>query len=167
MIIIEDIDTHRMKQLTIIFLSLSFLLPYYSQAQDMDNTQLGNILTSMSDSIVGSNGQWQMDVKGALMICLTDETHNRMRIISPIKSMEEVSKKEMYECMEANFHTALDVKYAVSEDVMWAVYIHPLKELTADQARDAIKQVFFAVMTYGTTYSSTNLSFPEADSKEN
>ena len=81
--------------------------------------------------------------------------------------MEEVSKKEMYECMEANFHSALDVKYAVSDEIMWAVYIHPLKELSDDQVRDAIKQVFFAVLSYGTTYSSTDLTFPGAGGTEN
>ncbi len=62
--------------------------------------------------------------------------------------------------MEANFHSALDVKYAISNDIVWSIFVHPLAELSEDQVEDAINQIFFSVVTFGTTYTSTNLTFP-------
>lgn len=67
----------------------------------------------------------------------------------------------MLKLMEANFHTALDVKYAISDDILWSVFIHPLKELNKDEVLSAINQVYEASVTYGTTYSSTGLTFPD------
>ena len=99
-------------------------------------------------------------------MCITDEFHNRMRIISPINETKNLSDDEMTKCMEANFHTALDVKYAVSDDILWTAYIHPLKELTKDQVISAISQLYSCVKTFGTTYSSGALSFPTSEDRE-
>ena len=118
----------------------------------------------MSDTMRGENGFWEFFVNEIPMICMTDEANNRMRIISPIKEMTEVPIEELEKAMEANFHSALDARYAVGEGVMWAAYIHPLKELTKDQAIDAVSQVYSAVITYGTLYTSTELVFPKSDS---
>jgi len=52
------------------------------------------------------------------------------------------------------------VKYALSDEVIWSVFIHPLKELSDHQVLDAIDQVYNASVTFGATYSSTNLVFP-------
>ena len=62
--------------------------------------------------------------------------------------------------MVANFHSALDVKYALSDEIIWSVYVHPLKELSEEQVADAVKQVYTAAKTFGSSYSSTNLVFP-------
>lgn len=100
------------------------------------------------------------------VFCITDENHNRMRIISPVKELEKASKEEILRCLEANFHTALDVKYAISEGVIWVAFIHPLKELSEEQVKDALLQVVNANITFGTTYSSTDLYFPGAEEPE-
>lgn len=83
-----------------------------------------------------------------------------MRIMSPITKVSTLSGEEMLNSILANFHTVLDVKYAISEEVLWSVFIHPLKELSEAQMEDAISQVFFAAETFGSTYSSTSLVFP-------
>lgn len=135
-------------------------------AQNMDNDKLHSIIYTISDAVEGEKGRWQFVIDSTLFICLTDENHNRMRIISPIKKMEDVSTEELNKCMEANFHTALDIKYAVSDGLMWSVFIHPLKELSKDQVLDALKQVYSGVKTYGTYYSSGSLSFPSNQEEE-
>jgi len=66
----------------------------------------------------------------------------------------------------ANFHTALDIKYAISDDVLWSAFIHPLRELTVAQVKDALSQVYYANITFGTTYTSTDLVFPGKAKKE-
>jgi len=135
-------------------------------AQNMNNTKLGEILTKQSDTIEGQAGNWRFAVNDKLFICLTDEKNNRMRIISPITEVANVDDKTLKNCLTANFHTALDVKYAISDAILWSVFIHPLKELTEAQVVDAVAQVYNANFTFGTIYSSTNLSFPGAIGQE-
>lgn len=129
-------------------------------AQQMTNGKLGEIIKATADTVVGQDGRWQFLVRDRMMLCITDSTHNRMRIISPVAEVSELEEKEILNALVANFHTALDVKYAISEDQMWSVYLHPLRELTEEQASDAIIQVYNAASTFGTIYSSTDLSFP-------
>ncbi|MEM6719991.1 MAG: hypothetical protein AAF611_11770 [Bacteroidota bacterium] len=135
-------------------------------AQNMNNTKLGALLAQHSDTIEGIEGNWRFAVNDKLFICLTDENNNRMRIISPITEVANVDEKILKNCLTANFHTALDVKYAISDDILWSVFIHPLKELSDAQVVDAIAQVYNANYTFGTIYSSTNLSFPGAIGQE-
>lgn len=138
----------------LLFLSISL------QAQSMDNDKLNSIIYTLSDTIQGENGNWQFIIDDLAFICLTDQLHNRMRIISPIAEMVEVTDEELLRCMEANFHSALDARYAISDGVLWAAFIHPLRELTKEQAISAISQVYSTAQTFGTYYSSGALSFP-------
>ena len=126
----------------------------------MNNETLEKLLTQTSDTIIGSNGRWQLLIKETTLICLTDENNNRMRIISPIIESSKLNEDLKTDVLIANFHTALDVKYAISDNVLWSVFIHPLKELTDNQVIDAIKQVYRANLTLGSTNSSTDLIFP-------
>jgi len=135
-------------------------------SQNMDNTTLENIFTTMSDTIQGTSGRWQFIIKDVMFVCLTDTAHNRMRIISPITETNQLDEDTKTLLLLANFHTALDVKYAISDDVLWSVFIHPLKELTKEQVEDAVSQVYYAHITFGTSFTSTNLVFPGKQKKE-
>ncbi len=144
-------------------LACSFLLFFAFQlgfSQNMNNKKIGEILENIADSIQGQNGQWQFKIKETIFMCVTDTKHNRMRIISPITEAKRLDEKLKSAALVANFHTALDVKYAVADDILWSVFIHPLKELTEAQVKDAVKQVYSANITFGTTFSSTDLVFP-------
>ncbi len=142
-------------------ISLLIITLIYNTAisQDMNNASLNEIITAVSDSIQGNNGRWQFSIKNTPFICITDPANNRMRIISPIVESNKLDDELKTNALAANFHTALDVKYAISEGILWSVFIHPLKELTKLQVEDAISQVFFANRTFGTIYTSTNLTF--------
>ena len=154
-----------MKYLRAFLLTSLVFLCVTAQAQEMNNEKLDEVIRSISDTIQGGNGNWQFVVNGLPIFCLTDETNNRMRFVTPIQHVDEVTDAQMEACMEANFHSALDVRYAVSEDILWVAYIHPLRELQAEQAADAIAQVYNAALTFGTSYSSTYLSFPRTKPK--
>ncbi|MEP1489017.1 MAG: hypothetical protein ABJK28_11365 [Algibacter sp.] len=145
---------------------LLFLIPFLSFSQDMNNEKLQTIYTSVSDSIQGDLGGWQFFVKEIPIMSVTDENHNRMRIISPIADSNTLNEALIKGALVANFHTALDVKYAVSDGVLWSVFIHPLKELSEDQVKDAVSQVYFANINFGTSFASTSLSFPGRTNKE-
>jgi len=129
----------------------------------MNNEKLEKIIYTLSDTLVGDLGQWQFVINEVTMLCITDQNNNRMRIIAPIAETNTLTESDLKKCMEANFHSALDVKYAISDDLLWVAFVHPLSELTKSQAIDAIKQVYSAAVTYGTTYSSTHLVFPQHD----
>ncbi len=147
-----------MKKLLLLFAFLYFTFQSFSQ--ETNNEILGNVIHRMSDSVEGDSGNWRFSIKDRLLICITDENHNRMRIMSPVTKVSTLSGEELLNSLLANFHTALDVKYAISEEVLWSLFIHPLKELSEAQMEDAISQVFFAAETFGSTYSSTSLVFP-------
>jgi len=149
-----------------ILIAIFTLASLFAQAQKMNNKQLGKILNELSDEIEGELGVWEFKINNMPMICITDENNNRMRIISPVREIKDVTPKELKECMEANFHSALDVKYAVSNDIMWVAFIHPLAELSDEQVVSAVTQIYNASITYGTSYSSTELVFPKTEDAE-
>lgn len=148
-----------MDRLFIIVL-LSFLMCPAATAQSMENKGIEKVIISMTDSIAGSPGAWSFKVGDMWMMCVTDANHNRMRIITPIIDIDEMNDGELEKCMEANFHSALDVKYCISDGILWSAFIHPLKELSPKQIEDAIQQVYTASATFGTIYTSTDLVFP-------
>ncbi|MEL6986603.1 MAG: hypothetical protein AAGK97_02145 [Bacteroidota bacterium] len=158
-----------MKYLKYTLLCFLFMGTLSIQAQKMNNKGIQKVLESQVDSIDGGNGFWQYLYKDRLMLLLTDESNNRMRIVTPIMEMKELTPELMMASLAANFHTALDVKYAISEEVVWSVFIHPLKELSEPQLIDALSQVYNAAETFGKTFSSTDLFFPASpgdDAKE-
>lgn len=152
-------------RLTIIALFIS-LFGLQLKAQDMDNDKLYSIIYTLSEQVEGENGYWQFVIDSTIFICVTDQLHNRMRIISPIEEMKNVTNEEILRCMEANFHTALDVKYSISDNILWSAFIHPLKELTKEQVISGISQVYSCANTFGTHYSSGTLSFPTNEDRK-
>lgn len=93
------------------------------------------------------------------MVLLYDSEHNRMRIISPITDYSRLAPKIKDNLMHANFHKTLDARYAVSEDTLYACFIHPLSTLTQDDLESALKQVSNLRLGFGKTYSSGQLDF--------
>ena len=139
---------------------LSFFIMNSVISQQMTADKLTSIIKQEADTLAINNNQIQFSINNGLLICIYDEKANRMRIISPIVKRAELTEDDLLNTLVANFHSALDVKYALSDEIIWSVYTHPLKELTEGQVVDAIQQVYAAAITFGETYSSTNLVFP-------
>ncbi|MEL6811712.1 MAG: type III secretion system chaperone [Bacteroidota bacterium] len=144
-----------MKRLSTLF-ALFFTLFTFAQ---MDNSQLEILLSQQADSVIGTPGRWQVVYQEMPMMVVTDETNDRMRIIAPIIEVDKLDEEVLLDCLAANFHSALDVKYAVSNDIMWCVFIHPLSPLSGRELKSAIEQVYYGAATFGTSYSSTPLLF--------
>lgn len=128
-------------------------------SQNMDNEKLLEIIQAQADTLQGDLGNWKFVYKEIPMLCVTDQTNNRMRIITPIIESSKLNEELLLDSMTANFHSALDVKYAISNGILWSAYVHPLKELSNEQVESAISQVYYAAKTFGTTFSSTELLF--------
>jgi len=145
---------------------LLFFLVSISYAQKMDNYSLKEIIQKNADTLAGVTGNWKFLYKEIPMLCVTDQNNNRMRIVSPITESDNLDKDLLLDSLTANFHSALDVKYAISNGILWSVYIHPLKELSDEQVESAISQVYYAAKTFGTTFSSTKLIFGGGNVKQ-
>ena len=143
--------------LLLIFALLAFNTGF---SQQMNPDKLLEIMQRESDTLQVNGNSYQFIVDNTMLICVFDESANRMRIISPIVEREKIGEEELLNALVANFHSALDVKYALSDEVIWSVFIHPLRELSEEQVADAIQQVYTAARTFGGSYSSTNLVFP-------
>ena len=100
------------------------------------------------------------------MACMTDLHHDRMRVIAPIIEVEGLSSQHLVAMLEANFHTALDARYAISSDVVFAAFIHPLSPLSDGELRAALRQVASLVETFGDGYSSGELVFAPGGSED-
>lgn len=120
---------------------------------------LGKILNDKTQVLKHEGGYWECQYYKRVILVVTDESHNRMRIISPIIEQEKILNKQYLEMLEAQFDRALDVKYAISNEVLWSAFVHPLGELTEEQVIDALDQVYYAAENFGGSYVSTNLKF--------
>lgn len=149
-----------------LILSALLLISFSARSQNMDGERLKELISEVSDTLQNTGNAFQFLYKNKLLICIIDENANRMRIMSPIIERKEIDEEELLNALVANFHSALDVKYALSDEIIWSLYTHPLKELNDLQLMDALNQVYSAAITFGTTYSSTNLVFPGNTNKE-
>jgi hypothetical protein len=43
-----------------------------------------------------------------------------------IVETKDLEEEQLLNALIANFHSALDVKYVLSDQIMWSVFIHPL-----------------------------------------
>ena len=139
-----------------------------SKAQNLDPnvvpyrmTQAGleQIIHEISDEAEGRGGVVQFVHDSVFMACISDTVFDRMRLISPIIEEDQVTEKQKRAMMAANFHTALDARYATSEGVLYSVFIHPLSSLTEEELASAIWQVAALAKNFGTTYSSDALIY--------
>ncbi|HEB62796.1 MAG TPA: hypothetical protein ENI82_06560 [Bacteroidetes bacterium] len=151
-----------MKFIQLLFLSSLFFINtsnLFAQEKPMNNAYMNEILKEVIDEVQGELGNWQFIHNNHLVLIITDEAHNRMRIFTPVIEEQKLEDGQLTKMLKANFHSALDAKYCLFNEFVITVFTHPLKELQKDQFIDAIKQVLTLADTFGTTYSSTELIF--------
>ena len=146
---------------TLLFtISLSLGLASSAMANDkMTQAKLEGIITAMADSSKGEGGIIRFSFDGVPMMLMTSAPHNRMRVVAPVTEYAKLTPAQIMAMMESNYHKALDARYAVSDGVVYAAYIHPLQELTQGQLELSVIQVATLVRTFGTEYTSGVLSF--------
>jgi hypothetical protein len=125
----------------------------------MCNASLDTIIREMGTKIEGQLGFWQFVAFGIPLICITDESHDRMRLMTPIADVGNVDDELIRACMEANYDRALDARYCINDDTVWGAFMHPLSLLQADQFGSACRQVAELSKNFGTTFSSGELRF--------
>ena len=126
----------------------------------MNNQRLRDLIRQQAASLLEDElGFWKFEFEEMLVLVITDETHNRMRIISPVVELTSLPNEQWKVLMSANFDRALDARYCVNGDMLWSAFIHPLEQLHSSQFLNGLQQVVTLAKNYGTSYSSGDLEF--------
>lgn len=146
-----------MKRIIIIFMLLSSWTMTNANAVTQD--EMEKIVTDAVDVIESKKGYLVFEYKKVKMALISDTSHDRMRIISPITKYSELTLEQVSIIMDANFHRALDARYATSKDILYSAFIHPMSPLSKTELTDALNQVATLALTFGSSYTSSELSY--------
>ncbi len=133
----------------------------YAQANlpNMTLERLEAVLQAEGSNVQGSAGQWQVTIEERTLFVLADTANNRMRIFTPVVSAANLSAEQVQAVLLANFHTALDARYALSDQVLVSAFVHPFGSLEEDYLRSALSQVATLANNFGSSYSSGAIDF--------
>jgi len=133
----------------------------------MNLDRMGAIITRLDKNAeMPRKGFWRFTIAGASVIAVADNAYDRLRILVGIQSAKELTQDQLMKITQANFDTALDARYAISQDILWAIYVHPLKSLDGKQFISAIGQTVNLAKSYGDGYSSGGILFDGGDDKD-
>ena len=127
----------------------------------MTADKLGAVIHKYAEDVRQQGPVWEFQLDGVTLACVSDPSNDRMRILAAIIPAEQLQPVQLQHMLEANFHSALDGRYCVSNGIVYAAFIHPLSPLNEAQIKSAIYQVSQLAKSFGTTYSSGVLSFGE------
>lgn len=152
-------------------------LPVYAQESDsskapersdelpMSLERMEDILLALDPDTQANGSKFLLIIEDVQLFVFTDTRNNRMRVMTPVRTQQGITPNEMTRMMQANFDSALDARYAIAQDMLWGVFVHPLAQLQKNQLISGIGQVVNLARTYGTIYSGGALSFGGGDSE--
>lgn len=150
----------RLALLTLLFAALSATGQEEAPApQPMTAERLGALIEEFGSNVQRGQGGWVFEFFGRPVSCLVAPQFDRMRFVAPIVPLDKITEQHKDEMLAANIHTALDVRYGTNKGIVYAAFIHPLSPLTDEQVVSAMQQVSRAALTFGKSYSSTDLTF--------
>jgi len=133
-------------------------------AAKMNGEALASLIKRLDEDAVVAANRVVFKIAERDMMMVYDESADRMRVISPIIEAASVPAEVHERMLQANFDAVLDARYAVANDLVWAVFLHPLSTLTEDDFVSALAQTVTAAETFGTTYTSGAIVFGGGDS---
>lgn len=130
----------------------------------MTGAKLAALLTKIDKAAERDGNTIAFKAKDRLLMLVFDENANRMRIMAPVVSASSVPDTVYKRMLQANYDTVLDSRYAVADDLVWAMYVHPLSSLTEEDFVSGVVQTVTAAETFGSSYSSGAFAFGSGDS---
>ena len=130
-----------------------------SPRQDMTQSKMAKIIEGLTEDIQASDNAINFVYDEVALTLVSDPRANRMRIVAPVIEADKMSEEQIIASLVSNYHLALDARYAIGSGVLFSTYIHPLAELTETQLVSAIRQVATLSKTFGTSYTSGELTF--------
>lgn len=143
---------------TILIISLASTITFAGNRKMNPEKMLATI-NKIGQNISEKGNVIEFLYKKVPLVLVYDINADRMRLVSPIIEVKDIDEEILHKAMEANFHSALDARYAISNGVVWSAFIHPMSELSKNFFKSAIDQVATAHLTFGSQYSSGSLIF--------
>jgi len=134
------------------------------QTQKMTAEDLVALIQKFDTKSEARNNSVSFAVNERDLMLVYDSKADRMRILTPIVPRTLASEDVMERMMQANYDAVLDARYAMANDIVWAVFIHPLSSLTKKDFLSAIAQTVTAAETFGSSYTSGAIIFGGGDS---
>jgi hypothetical protein len=125
----------------------------------MTQEAMERTVKSLGSNAEGGQGLVTFVYKGMRLALISDAVHDRMRIVTVAAQVSKMTPAQKTAVLEANFHSALDARYAADGDLLYAAFIHPLSTLTEDQLLSGVEQTANLAASYGDSYSSGELIF--------
>lgn len=139
--------------------------PAFSGPMTME--RIGALIVAVDPDAQNNEGRaWQLTIEGLTAVVVMDPNADRMRIMTPIAKAGTVGEAMLKRLMQANYDSALDARYAIAQDVLWGVFIHPLSSLNDDLFLSGLGQTINVARTYGTSFQSGALTYGGGDSQE-
>jgi len=133
--------------------------PEQAPREIMTQAEMANIIKELVEETQGSDNNLSFIYDGVTITMVSDAKANRMRLVSPVIEAGNMSDQQIIASLVSNYHLALDARYAIGNGVLFSTYIHPMEELTKNQLLSAVRQVATLSKTFGTTYTSGELTF--------
>ena len=99
------------------------------------------------------------------MLLVADPNADRMRVMTPIARLADLPAELPQRLLQANFDSALDARYAIANELVWGVFVHPLTSLTEADLLSGIGQTANVAQSFGTSYSSGAFVYGGGDSQ--
>lgn len=130
----------------------------------MDLEKLNVLILKINPEATREENMWQFQLAGRAVYVVADPAADRMRVMSPIAQTGTLPV-ELYERMlQANFDAALDTRYAIAQNLVWSVFIHPLGSLSERELLSGTAQTVTAAINFGTSFSSGATVYGGGDS---
>ena len=139
-------------------------LPAPSKEAVAAQTMIDTALHKINKDIKRDGNVWTFEIAKRQVIVITDPIAERMRILVPVIEADKLDAIMLKRLMQANFDSALDARYAVAQDLLWGVYIHPLVSLNEKDFISGLSQALKVVENFGGSYSSGAIIFGGGDS---
>ena len=134
--------------------------------EPMSIDRLDTLIRRVGTDVRRAGTRWVFQLSDTQVQVISDPRADRMRIAVPVREVTGLDARELYRLLQADFETALDARYAIAQEVVWSVFIHPLRSLDDSEFLSGLGQTINLAKTYGKGYTSGFLSFGGGDSVE-
>ena len=135
-------------------------------SQALTVEEMGDVVQRLDPEAEGGDSHWSFKIEDVRLTLVYDEDRDRMRVVAVIAPVNELTPQQIVRCLQANFDSALDARYALANGALWSAFIHPLGSLDREELISGIGQTVNLVTSFGTTYSSGGLVYGGGDSQQ-
>ncbi|MHC5028226.1 MAG: hypothetical protein ACYTGR_15850 [Planctomycetota bacterium] len=129
-------------------------------AAPFNSAQLDVLLRRLLPDVQGEPGRWAARIDSDIEVYIVaDEVGDRMRIMVPVARVDRSEVDLLWVLLLANYDRALDAKYAVYENLVWATWSRRLSWSDAVEVEAAITDVICLARNTGSTFATGDVVY--------